>query len=191
MLIDIDVPDGRSDDWAVETFMVSQREADFQNLRARISSSDRPIQPGKYKRLVCGKCVVMSNTPVEVMDHWEFIRTAQQVESVLINGLGLGVALKAVLDSNTVKKVKVIEIAESVIKLVAPSYRRDPRVEIIHADAFEYKPPRGERYRAVWHDIWNDICADNLPEMSKLKRKYTRRTAWQGCWCEEFCRRGR
>ena len=55
--------------------------------------------------------------------------------------------------------------------------------EFHQADALEYKPPRGEQYDVVWHDIWPNICTDNLPEMHKLHRKYGRRCNWQGSWC--------
>jgi hypothetical protein len=34
----------------------------------------------------------------------------------------------------------------------------------------------------VWHDIWLDLCTDNLEGMGKLHRKYGRRTDWQGSW---------
>jgi hypothetical protein len=31
---------------------------------------------------------------------------------------------------------------------------------------------KGKRYDMVWHDIWDDICSDNLEGMAKLHRKY-------------------
>jgi spermidine synthase len=105
---------------------------------------------------------------------------------VLINGLGLGVCLKAVLEKKEVIKVTVIEKSEDVIKLVAPSFQ-DDRVEIINADAFEYKPPKGVVYDVVWHDIWQDICTDNLEQMKKLHRKYGRKCKWQGSWSRKLC----
>ena len=75
------------------------------------------------------------------------------------------------------------------IDLVGPSFSHDDRVNIICADAFEWRPPKGVRYNAVWHDIWDDICTDNLPEMTRLHRKYGRRADWQGSWCRELCKR--
>lgn len=64
-------------------------------------------------------------------------------------------------------------------------------MQIINADAFAYKPPKSKRYGAVWHDIWANICADNLPEMHKLHRKYGRIADWQGSWCRWQCERNR
>ena len=57
------------------------------------------------------------------------------------------------------------------------------RLVIIEADAFTWKWPRGMHYNVVWHDVWDDICADNYPEMMKLLERYHRRCDWQGCWC--------
>jgi hypothetical protein len=55
--------------------------------------------------------------------------------------------------------------------------------------AFEWKPPKGVRYDAAWHDVWDDICTDNLVGMRKLHRKYGKRCGWQGSWCRGECER--
>jgi CRP/FNR family transcriptional regulator, cyclic AMP receptor protein len=57
----------------------------------------------------------------------------------------------------------VIEISEEVIALVAP-YITDHRLRVVHGDALKWMAPRGLRWNVVWHDIWDDICADNLNE---------------------------
>ena len=128
----------------------------------------------------------MSDTPDEKRDHYEIVNRAKG--HVLINGLGLGMVLAAVLKKQEVERVTVVEIDADVISLVGPHFHND-RLVIIQSDAFTYKPPKGEIYGAVWHDIWDSICDDNLSEMTKLKRRYGRRTIWQGCWCEYQCRR--
>jgi len=71
------------------------------------------------------------------------------------------------------------------------TFKDDSRVEIIHADAFEYKPPKDVKYTCVWHDIWDDICGDNLPEMTKLHRKYGKKAIYQDSWCKHLCKRDR
>jgi hypothetical protein len=183
MKIEIDVPDGVCGEYTVESFEVSRIEADLYNIRSR----DRGIFPGTYKRLKRGGYLLMSNTPVEISDHIKFIHKA--TGDVLINGLGLGMALKAILDKPSVTSVTVVEISKEVISLVGPTYIKDPRVSIINDSAFDYKPPKGTRYQAVWHDIWDDICSTNLVEMERLHRKYGRRTDWQGSWCRLECLR--
>lgn len=107
----------------------------------------------------------------------------------LINGLGIGMVLKNVLLKDEVEEVTVVERSADVIALVAPHYR-DPRVTVVHADAMEYAPPKGKRFDAVWHDIWTFVCADNLPQMHRLHRRYGRRAAWQGSWSRDIIEAG-
>jgi len=182
--IDINVPDGSSGEWKVETFTVEEKELS-QVLSAW--KTGRAVPAGTYKRLVRKGEVVMSNTPDEIYDSMYFVGRAKG--SVLLNGLGLGVVLKQLLEKPEVDEITVIEKSEDVIKLVAPTYANETRVNIIHADAFEYAPPKGKRYNAVWHDIWDNICSDNLPEMKKLHRKYGKRTDYQESWCRDICER--
>ena len=185
MLIDINIPDGESGDWKVENFEVKEKDAEHFNMSLMFQGHGaRQIRAGNYVRLVRGGTVVMSNTPAEISDHVHFIRKAKG--NVLINGLGIGMCLKAVLEKEEVTGVTVIEKSADVIGLVAPHYQ-DDRLEIINADAYEYKPPKGVRYDCVWHDIWDFICADNLEEMGKLHRKYGRRCDWQDSWCKWEC----
>lgn len=187
MKIEITIPDGKSGDWSVETFEVGGEEMKIFNLRAMFHPGCRTIEAGRYKKLCYKGNIIMSNTPAEIQDHRYFIHMAKG--KVLINGLGLGVALTAILQKPEVDSVTVIEKEIDVINLIGPSFKDNSKVEIIHADSFTWNPPKGMVYDAIWHDIWGDICADNLPEMSKLHRKYGRKTKWQGSWCRELCDR--
>jgi spermidine synthase len=129
----------------------------------------------------------MSDTPAELEDMYYFVYHAKG--KVLINGLGLGAAVQAVLSKPEVEHVTVIEISEDVIKLVADHYlkRYGDRLTIIHADALTWQPPKGQKFDTVWHDIWDSICTDNLEEMGRLHRRYGKRAAWQASWCREQC----
>jgi hypothetical protein len=186
MKIDIDVPDGVSGEWEVKTISVSKEDVSHQIISS-FSCSGRYVPEGVYKQLKRGDITVMSNTPDEIRDQWNFIYNA--VGDVLINGLGLGVTLKLVLAKPEVTSITVIEKSPDVIKLVAPTYLVDKRVTIINADAMEYKPPKGKKFNAVWHDIWDFICGDNIQDMIKLHRKYGNRTKWQGSWARYQCER--
>jgi spermidine synthase len=130
----------------------------------------------------------MSDTPAEMRDHWEAVYHAKG--SCLLNGLGIGMVLKNILLEPEVTDVTVVEISQDLIDIVSPHYP-DPRVTFVCADALLYAPPKGKRFGMVWHDIWDDICADNLPIMEKLHRKYGKRTDWQGSWAKYECQRGR
>ena len=146
----------------------------------------REVAPGTYTRLVHERRgVVMSDTPAERRDHVEFVVRAKG--HVLINGLGLGMCLAAVLARPEVVRATVVEADPDVVALVGPHYAGDPRVEIVRADAYEYRPPKGVRYGAVWHDIWDTITSENLPGMTRLHRKYGRRAEWQGSWARWLC----
>jgi hypothetical protein len=197
-VVPVNVPDGKSGDWEVYTFNVSKADEAFGRIRA-IASSDRGrfVPAGAYKGLRQAGTIVMSNTPDEIADCSDFFSEAKG--RVLINGLGLGIALDVILNKlkeddsgrRAVEEVYVVEKSQDVLNLVEGTFKDDPRVKIVHADALEYKPIG--KFDAVWHDIWSYICSDNLPEMHKLHRKYGRKlteSGWQGSWCQErVCRR--
>lgn len=188
----VSVPEGASGQWAVQKFSVSREEAQWANLRNTISGGGmrgRGISPGEYTRLMHGSTVVMSDVPAEMRDHIDAVLNAKG--DCLVNGLGLGMVVQAMLFKNEVNSVTVIEKSPDVIKLVAPHYqeRFGKRFTVIESDALQYVPPRGMKYGAVWHDIWNDICSDNLEAMRTLHRRYGKRAEWQGSWCRAECQR--
>lgn len=191
----VDVPEGKSGDWEIVYFKVNKADAQFHNLRASMHPGDRFIQEGVYTKLTLqGSIVVVSDTPAEIRDFSKPVRVARQSyrsesRHVLTNGLGLGIILQAILDDPTIEHLTVIEKSADVIALVAHHWktRYGNRLTIVHADAFDWKPPKKERYCVVWHDIWNNITSDNLPEMHRLHRKYGRRCDWQGSWCRFEC----
>lgn len=185
MIEAVNIPEGQAGQWRIERFEIAGNSIQAM----RLALSGRGVQPGTYTRLKRGPVVVMSDTHAERRDHIGFVIKARG--NVLINGLGIGMCLAAVLRKIEVSGVTVVEASEDVIALVAPSYTVDPRVQIVHASAFDYEPPKDIRYGAVWHDIWDDISADNLPEMVRLHRKYGRRADWQGSWSRELCERQR
>lgn len=179
----VNIPEGISGNWKVEKFTVSKDDAKWSALR----DGYRSVSAGDYTRLMHGSEVIMSDTPAEESDHYQPVLCAKS--HILINGLGLGMVLLNCLLQDSVTKATVIEKSEDVINLVSPTYHRmfGDKVEIVHADAFEYSPPKEVRYGMVWHDIWTYICADNLEEMKRLHRKYGKKTDWQGSWCRREC----
>ena len=174
------VPETKRGSVVIERFAVSEAASQLSGLRGDC------VPTGTYTRLMVEGKLVMSDTPKEKNDHCALFRNAQG--HVLLNGLGLGCCLNVVRNSKDVTHVTVIESNPDVIAVVAPHF---PGVEIIHADALEWKPPKGVRYNAVWHDIWSDMCTDNLLEMHCLHRRYGRRCDWQGSWSREHLERER
>lgn len=179
----VHVPEGTCGDWRVRRFEVTALDAEGEALHA-LMHGGRGTPVGTYTELAHRGCIVMSDTPDEMRDHREPAWRA--TGSVLINGLGLGMLLQAVLAKPEVTDVTVVEIAPEVIQLVGPTYADDPRLTIVQADAFTWGPPKGKRYNMIWHDIWGDICLDNLRGMTRLHRKYGRRCDWQGSWSRDL-----
>jgi hypothetical protein len=181
----VEIPEMENGDWSISRFEVSKEESRF----SAFGYGSRLVPPGTYTKLTHKeRGVIMSDTPAEMRDHREAVYRAKG--SCLINGLGIGMVLRNVLTKPEVTDVTVIEISQEVIDMVSPYYK-DHRVEIIHADAFTWKPPKGKRYGMVWHDIWDTITPDNLSEMTKLHRKYGSRCEWQGSWAKYECLRRR
>ncbi len=175
----ITLPEGENSDWVIKR--VEIKPDPIQEMRAR--QGGRNYVPGIYTNLMRDGTLVMNDSPDEREDHISFVRAA--TGSVLISGLGLGMCLAAVLRKAEVTDVTVLELSQDLIDLVAHHYQ-DPRIEIICADALEWKPPKGKKYGAVWHDIWDDMCTDNLPGMGALNRRYARKADWKGCWGQEY-----
>ena len=186
----VNVPIGEKGIWRIEKFTVTPEDEKLEMLRSVFSSSSRGrfTPAGEYTRLMRGGAVVMSDTPDEINDIRVPIRRA--TGNILINGLGLGVLLNAVLMKSNVCHVTVIELSGDVIELVGTYYKKlyGNRLEIINADALKFRS-NGSHYNLVWHDIWDNICEDNLPQMKTLHRKYGRKCDWQGSWCREYLTR--
>ena len=178
--------EGKSGAWEVSHFKVSKEDAKWSMLRASICSGGARdyVPEGSYTYLKRNGSTIMSNTPSEMNDFAHFTRIAEG--DILVNGLGLGCVIKVLLAKPEVKRIVVIEQSTDVIKLISPHFK-DERLTIINADAYEYLPPKGEKYDYVWHDIWDNICSDNLPEMTKLHKKYARKTKWQDSWAKPEC----
>uniref|UniRef100_A0A6M3L984 Methyltransferase n=1 Tax=viral metagenome TaxID=1070528 RepID=A0A6M3L984_9ZZZZ len=183
------IPEGVSGNWKVEKFIVSEFDEKLEIMRSMFSFSSRGryTPQGDYTRLMRNGTCVMSDTPDELRDQRFAILEAKN--HVLINGLGLGCIAELCLMKPEVSFVTVIEISEDVINLVGNYLKAKypDKLNIVLADAMEFKPLKGAKFGMVWHDIWDNICSDNLPEMKKLHRKYGRYTEWQGSWCRERC----
>lgn len=195
-IIRLDVPENVSGEWQINTFSVTESDVELQKLRAIVSSNfGRYVPVGTYHRLLHKNEVVMSNTPDEIYDHMPFLYAAEG--DVLINGLGLGVVIEMLMikqkHTGLLKSITVIEKSQDVLNLVQKHYenkygnRDDIVLKIIHDDAFIYTPQPNTKYNAVWHDIWDSISSDNLPEMTCLHRRYGRRCKWQGSWARYLC----
>ena len=179
----VNVPEGSSGKWYIDKFEVKEDSPG----RIYYMLHGRDVPPGTYTRLSHRDHYgpMMTDTPSEIRDHLEFIRRASG--RCLVNGLGLGVVIKALLEKPEVTHIDVVEIEQDIIDLVWSHYRNG-KTTLHHTDAFTIDWPKGTRWDCAWHDIWPNICTDNLEEVTKLKRKYARRVLWQGAWVEDLLR---
>lgn len=181
----VDVPEGTRDHWSVKRVTITEAEAQ----RANINCHGRPVRAGTITTLMRGGTVVMSDTHCEKRDHFAPVLNAKGI--ILINGLGLGMVLNACLLKPEVTRAYVVESSPQVISLVGTHYREKfgDRLTIHCADAMTYKPDHNVTFGMVWHDIWDNICGDNLEQMKTLHRRYGNKAYWQGSWCRSECER--
>ena len=167
-------------------FEVDEATALGSIMRAALNDGRGRVWPGVYTGLTLDGDLWMSDTPDEIDDHMPMIHEAEKRGGrVLVNGLGLGMVIKALLDLPQVEHVDVVELNKDVIDLVGPHYASE-RCTIHHANAFEVKWPEGAHWTAVWSDIWLPISPDNLPEIARLKAKYADMADWHGLWSEDL-----
>lgn len=110
-----------------------------------------------------------------------------------MTGLGLGLVVDAMLGAagSRVTQVTVVELSDDVIRLVRPhlAKRWGQKVEVVHADAFEWKPSPGERFTVGWHDVWPDPHGDAVREsVARLEAHHQTHCDWQGSWPTEYRR---
>ena len=186
------VPLGKSGDYEIEEFTITEDDASFFNMKqmAKAGGQGRDIEAGTYKRLYRGGkknwgTVVMSDTSAEKRDHIRFIQRAEG--DILVNGLGLGWVIEGLFLKKEVTHVTVVELSKDVIELTGKHLkdRFGDKLTIINEDALEYKLKKNEKYDYVWHDIWDDICADNWETMTQLHKKYARKCKFQDSWVRD------
>lgn len=183
--INLHLQEGSKGAWQLRKFTISEQEAKWDWLRCAVNGrKERAVEAGEYWMLTEHGSIYMSNTPAEVRDHMKFIETASG--SVLIAGLGLGMVVQALLDRGRCDRIVIVEKSQDVIDLVSPYYQ-DPRIEIVCADIFDYRPT--EHFDFAWFDIWPEIAGDNYPQMKRLHRKFAKSVSNRFSWCRRESRR--
>lgn len=182
------LPVGTKGDASITKKTFKGKALEIHNMRIMISGEGRhrQINPGTYTYLHVGNELMMSDTPGEAWEHWEAIQKAHG--RCLINGLGIGLVLKALIAKKEVTEIVVVELNKDVLDLISPHYK-SRKVTFIHADALEWRPPKGARFGCVWNDIWPTITTDNWEDMKKLHRAYGRRADWVGSWNRDWVKR--
>lgn len=114
-------------------------------------------EPTRWHRLVDpGDTLWMTDLPVEQAQHDALLRPVTWGRTVLVGGLGLGLAATMLAPRKKVRRVIVVERQREVIDLVWPhTLLDDPvaraKVEVVHADVADYLRERAER---KWEFDW-------------------------------------
>ena len=185
------VPEGQAGPWrVVRSFITPRQAAENQRQAEAFGGPVRYSPAGFYTALVRDGDVWMADTPDEMLDHLECFEQAKaRGGRVLIHGLGLGLIARAVLSLENVTHVDVVEVDYDVIKLVRPAFInhvQNGRMSIRHGDCFSNRWLPEDRWTVVWHDIWQGMVEENLPEMDRLHRLFADRCDWQGSWGEQW-----
>ena len=130
------------------------------------------IPQGDYIRLIVdGECM-MSNTPMEKRTAMDFMTNA--FGDVLVCGLGIGMVILPLLESEKIKSITVIEKYQDVIDCVLPQiekYDTKKKMKVIYQDCFEFTTK--DKFDTIFIDIWAHVNSDIYKEeMQPLKRKY-------------------
>lgn len=144
------------------------------------------VPEGRYARLRVHGELMMSDTRMEHMTNYDFVRFAKG--NILVAGLGLGMILHPILDKDSVTNVTVVEKYADVITLIRPTIPH-PKLTLINADIYEWKPSKGIKYDCIYFDIWAEQSTDTLEDMKKLHlrfRSYKSPSGWMESWRREF-----
>lgn len=175
----VKVPEGKSGPWAIRRF---KTELDIDYLRHCRDGRDPGL--GEFTKLAHkDRGIVMSDTHPEIRDVIHNIEGFSG--KVLVTGLGLGMVVQFLLRQEGVDHITVIEKDPHVIKLSGPTYK-GPKVTIIRADAYEWRPVKGTRFNFAWHDIWDGVAGEETDEMRQLREHYSPFVGRkrQRCWGE-------
>lgn len=189
------------DEWKVQKFEYEAGLAQLQHVR----DGGRGSAPGTHYRLIRRNhdlkarypwTLTMSDTDAEIMDFLQDLVTVRG--RVLVAGLGMGLVVKAMLMSDDVHKIDVVEINKDLVDSPLGRYvaRSDKRVKIHLGDIYDFPrvqdpPERGTKYDWVWADVWDTYSPDNVEEAARIKaavRRWMAPGAKFEWWCERECK---
>lgn len=192
------LPEGETGDAKIQHRTITDYDAKFSSLRAVVTGNpNEMVSEGTIAQLLVNGYLVMSDTQMEQRTNYEFLRASSRAGGdILIGGLGLGMILVPLMRMKNVRSVLVVEKSQGVIDLVSSPLltylkKQSKKLSITRGDIFEWRPPPGyKHWDVIYFDIWANLCVDNLDEITKLKRKFSRCLnrsnpgAWMGAWEE-------
>lgn len=140
-----------------------------------------PLNRERYCRLLINGEVVMTDAEFERKTNLSAIYAAHG--NALIAGLGIGLILEPFIKKCS--SVTVIEKNADVISSVGQHY---PEISIIHADIFQWEPPKVQKWDTIYFDVWSFFNDDTDKQALSLIRKYRKHLkpkGWIGAWTIE------
>lgn len=166
-------------DWVITKISLTEEEVRYE----RIKNLRNPFMVYglkanfEYVKLFRKKDAIwMSDTPMERNSNDKFIQNANG--DVLIFGLGLGLIIFPLLEKESVKSIKVVELNQEIIDLVSPYIKAKDthnKFSVVQGDAYEHHKIDNKKYDCVYGDIWRDISTDNYEEMKTLTKNWKNR----------------
>jgi len=186
----LDIPEGKSGKFEIKHDckhadevmpLVNARAAIFAG--GRIKSIQFPY-PTRWHKLLEKGGTWTSDYPIEQYQQIDCVKGF--AGTVLVSGLGVGMIPTILAKRNEIEHVMVIELEESVIKLVAP--HMPTKVEVIKADIFDYLKETKLTFDYAFHDIWASDGEHTLATVVLPLRELTRKIGIPdgriSCWNE-------
>jgi hypothetical protein len=176
----------------VKRFFFDETKMAIWNMRQSRNGAMFRCINGHYCQLFVNNELMMSDTPMERQSNLNFVRNANG--RILIAGLGLGMIIHNILQRPEVQEVIVIEKYQDVIDLVQPKIQH-PKLKVICADIFEWKPDKGDLFDVIYFDIWPEISTDNLKEISRLHNRFKNSLnrnnpkSFMASWMQDYLRK--
>ena len=166
-------------DWVITKISLTEEEVRLERLRNfrnyfMVAGLKANFEYVKLFRKKEG--IWMSDTPMERNSNNGFIQDANG--DVLIFGLGLGLIVFPLLEKESVKSIKVVELNQEIIDLVSPYIKAKDthnKFSVVQGDAYEHHKIDNQKYDCVYGDIWRDISTDNYEGMKTLTKNWKNR----------------
>lgn len=133
-----------------------------------------------------GPNVWMSDSPLEQEALAQAVKASYG--RVLTSGLGIGLFPFLASRKSKVKKIDIIERSSEVIELVGKQLQCLPKLEIIHADLYDFLATTRRRYDFIYLDIWPDHIGPikDVDRATKAAQRCLRRYGQVRVWLQEL-----